>query len=60
MIGIHPLFGFVTLVPIVVVGLVVWAVAKPRPQAPPPPPQLSPDGKWWWDGQKWIDASERR
>jgi hypothetical protein len=21
---------------------------------PPPPPQVSPDGKFWWDGAKWV------
>jgi hypothetical protein len=21
---------------------------------PPPPPQLSPDGKFYWDGQRWV------
>jgi len=20
----------------------------------PPPPQYSPDGRWWWDGTRWI------
>lgn len=20
----------------------------------PPPPQLSPDGKFYWDGQRWV------
>lgn len=20
---------------------------------PPAPPQVSPDGRWWWDGQRW-------
>ena len=23
------------------------------------PPQYSPDGQWWWDGHRWISASER-
>ena len=22
--------------------------------APPPPPQVSPDGKFYWDGQRWL------
>lgn len=22
------------------------------------PPQWSPDGKWWWDGQHWVAASQ--
>lgn len=22
------------------------------------PPQFSPDGKWWWDGSKWVPASQ--
>jgi hypothetical protein len=21
---------------------------------PPPPPQVSPDGKFYWDGQRWV------
>jgi len=21
---------------------------------PPAPPQVSPDGRWWWDGQRWV------
>ncbi len=21
---------------------------------PTPPPQISPDGKFYWDGQKWV------
>ncbi|HEX6489529.1 MAG TPA: hypothetical protein VF137_11760 [Candidatus Dormibacteraeota bacterium] len=25
--------------------------------APPAPPQLSPDGKWWWNGEAWVPAS---
>lgn len=23
-------------------------------QGPPPPPQYSPDGRFWWDGQRWV------
>ena len=25
---------------------------------PPPPPQLSPDGKFWWDGQRWVPVQQ--
>ena len=21
---------------------------------PPPPPQVSPDGKFYWDGERWV------
>jgi hypothetical protein len=21
---------------------------------PPPPPQVSPDGRFYWDGQRWV------
>ncbi len=21
---------------------------------PPPPPEVSPDGKFYWDGQRWV------
>jgi hypothetical protein len=24
--------------------------------SPSPQPQLSPDGRWWWDGQAWVPA----
>jgi hypothetical protein len=24
--------------------------------SPPPRPQWSPDGRWWWDGTKWVPA----
>ncbi len=29
---------------------------------PKPPPMLSPDGMWWWDGQRWqpTDQEQRR
>lgn len=26
---------------------------------PSAPPQLSPDGKWWWDGTAWIPAPQQ-
>lgn len=25
---------------------------------PPPPPEVSPDGKWYWDGQRWVPVHE--
>ena|SRR5579859_5759460 len=25
--------------------------------APPPGGQFSPDGKWWWDGTRWVPTS---
>jgi hypothetical protein len=24
------------------------------PTSPPAPAQMSPDGRWWWDGQQWT------
>jgi hypothetical protein len=40
-----------------VIGWIValaLAFALPRPASTPPwPPVLSPDGRWWWDGQAW-------
>jgi hypothetical protein len=26
--------------------------------APPPPPQVSPDGKFYWDGEKWVPIQQ--
>ena len=43
--------------PIVLVLVVVARASRPQP---PPPPQLSPDGRWWWDGVRWVPAGERR
>lgn len=28
--------------------------AEPRQQAPP---QFSPDGRWWWDGYRWVPVA---
>jgi hypothetical protein len=25
---------------------------------PPPPPQLSPDGKFYWDGTRWVPMQQ--
>jgi hypothetical protein len=36
-------------------------LAEPGHHAHPPetaPPQYSPDGQWWWDGQRWIPTSQ--
>ncbi|HEX6348267.1 MAG TPA: hypothetical protein VF160_02620 [Candidatus Dormibacteraeota bacterium] len=58
MFNIHPAFAIFLIVVIAPIGLVVWAVRRAvRPQLPPTP-QLSPDGKWWWDGQKWVPADQ--
>ena len=47
--------GFGLLVPLVVVGLLVWLLL--RSQAPAgPPATLSADGRWWWDGHRWMPA----
>ena len=26
---------------------------------PPPPPQVSPDGKFYWDGQRWLPMPQQ-
>lgn len=26
---------------------------------PPPPPQVSPDGKFYWDGQRWVPMQQQ-
>jgi hypothetical protein len=26
--------------------------------APPPPPQVSPDGKFYWDGTRWVPMQQ--
>jgi hypothetical protein len=47
--------GFGLLVPLLVVGLLVWLLL--RSQAPVGPPStLSADGRWWWDGRRWVPA----
>jgi hypothetical protein len=28
-----------------------------QPVAHTAPPQLSPDGKWWWNGAQWVSAA---
>lgn len=36
---------------------VAFAYGTPPVQplySPPPPPQVSPDGRWWWDGRQWL------
>ena len=35
----------------------VRVYSRPMSEQPPAPPQYSPDGRYWWDGQKWIPVS---
>ena len=28
-----------------------------QPPTGPAPPQLSPDGRWWWNGQAWVSVA---
>ena len=56
MFGIH--FTYVLLllfVVAVIVGLVVVVATRAGAgmRRPMPPTQVSPDGKWWWDGREW-------
>ncbi len=27
--------------------------------SPPPPPQVSPDGKFYWDGTRWVPIQQQ-
>jgi hypothetical protein len=63
MFNVHPGFLIVTVVIVVVIFgpivAVVWAVSRSaRSQPSPANPQLSPDGKWWWDGQRWVPTQQ--
>ena len=58
-----PFFGFFGFLPIVLIGLIVWFALNQRsgsgffgPGGRPVPPQLSSDGSWWWDGNRWVSV----
>jgi hypothetical protein len=56
MFGIHLTYVLLLLfVLAVIVGLVVLVAirASAGMSRPMPPTQVSPDGKWWWDGREW-------
>jgi hypothetical protein len=36
-------------------GQAPHAQQQPAPYAAPP--QLSPDGRWWWNGAQWVPAA---
>lgn len=31
---------------------------KPQEWQPQPTPQISPDGRWWWNGNRWVPIPE--
>jgi hypothetical protein len=61
--GVHPGFLLVLLVLLMTIGIpliaIVAIVVAGRQKAPasfPSQPVFSPDGNWWWDGQRWQPA----
>jgi hypothetical protein len=51
--------GFLVLVLVLGTALLflIRALRRPRAIAVPIVPNMSPDGAYWWDGQRWRDAS---
>jgi hypothetical protein len=47
----------VALVMVAVLLIVILALRRPRGLAVPIVPSMSPDGAYWWDGQRWRQAS---
>ena len=56
-----PLFPFLPFGPVLGIGpllllaLLVWLLVG-RGTSHSAPPMLSGDGRWWWDGRRWISA----
>jgi hypothetical protein len=55
---LHPLYLILILAMLVMVVVpVVFVVALTTRRSTPPPAAYglrSPDGQWWWDGQRWL------
>jgi hypothetical protein len=49
----------VILGPIIVVVVAVAVARRSRTGKPTSLPQVSRDGNWWWDGQKWVPIDQR-
>jgi hypothetical protein len=51
--------GGILVVGLLVVALVLFLNGRGRgSKAAEPGPQMSPDGRYWWDGQAWRDAEQ--
>ncbi len=44
-------FGFLVLAAVCTLAVALWATLRPR--RPAFMPQMSPDGRYWWDGSAW-------
>jgi hypothetical protein len=49
-------FGFLVLAAVCTLAVALWATLRPPRLAVMP--QLSPDGRYWWDGSAWRPSGK--
>lgn len=57
--GVLAVILAVIAVPIIAIAVVTAVAARSRTAKSTARPQISSDGNWWWDGEKWIPIDQR-